>query len=105
MRMVRSSSPAEAPVGSCGEWPPRLGAFNWQSAIFHGGLRFLRYDRTCALASEPNDWNLARRAWEAGVRFTFVPSETATLYVHSGYDEMLAEVVAAGLPAEAVAYP
>ena len=102
MRVARADRGTASAVGA---WPPRLGAFNWQSAIFHGGLRFLRYDRACALASEPNDWNLARRAWDAGVRFTFVARETATLYVHSGYDEMIAELVGAGLPPEVVAYP
>ena len=90
---------------SVGAWPPRLGQFGWQSSIFHGALRFLRYDRACAFASEPNDWNLARRAWEAGVRFAFVERETATLYVRPTYEQIVDELRAAGLPPMAMAYP
>jgi Glycosyl transferase family 2 len=88
-----------------GAWPPKLGHYNWQSAVFNGALGFLRYDRACALASEPNDWNLARRAWEAGVRFTFVDRATATLYVHPRQDEIAAELAARGLPRTAMAAP
>ena len=76
MRVVKGEDSARQVIGICGAWPPRLGAFDWQSAIYHGHLRFLRYDRACALASEPNDWNMARRAWEAGVRFDFIDRET-----------------------------
>ncbi len=91
--------------GELGAWPPRLGQFAWQSSIFNGALRFLRYDRNCALASEPNDWNLARRAWEAGVRFAFVARETSTLW-HSGYATEVAQQLAElGQPPEAAAYP
>ncbi len=89
---------------SIGAWPPKLGHFGWQSAIFNGALRFLRYDRTCALASEPNDWNLARRAWEAGVRFHHVERETVTLYVHPRRDAIEAEYAAMGLPPSAAAF-
>ena len=105
MRIVPSADPERAPTGSCGAWPPQIGAFNWQSAMFHGGLRFLRYDRNCALASEPNDWNLARRAWEAGVRFHYLARETSTLYVHPSHEQIYAELAAAGLPPHAVAFP
>jgi Glycosyl transferase family 2 len=90
---------------SIGAWPPAIGQFCWQSAVFHGALRFLRYDRTCALASEPNDWNLARRAWEAGVRFHFVDRETSTLYLHRRAEQMAAQYAAMGLPMAAAAYP
>jgi hypothetical protein len=90
---------------SIGAWPPHQGNFAWQGALFHGGLRFLRYDRACALASEPNDWNLARRAWEAGVRFHYVARDTATLYVHDPHAQIAAENAARGLPPSAAAYP
>lgn len=105
MRMVRSDAPSEGPFRSCGAWPPRHGEFNAQASMFHGSLRFLRYDRACALASEPNDWNLARRAWEAGVRFSFVDRETATLYVHPSQERIVEELAAVGLPPAAAAYP
>jgi hypothetical protein len=105
MRIVRAADPGDPPLGSCGAWPPALGAFNWQSAMFHGGLRFLRYDRTCALASEPNDWNLARRAWEAGVRFRFLDRETSTLHRYPRQEAIAAEYAARGLPSSAAANP
>jgi hypothetical protein len=73
--------------------------------MFHGGLRFLRYDRTCALASEPNDWNLARRAWDAGVRFQFLDRETSTLHLYRRQETIEAEYAARGLPSSASAYP
>jgi hypothetical protein len=86
-----------------GAFPPRLGEFGWQSAMFHGGLRFLQYDRACALASEPNDWNLARRAWEAGVSFHTVDRETVTLFAHARQAQINAELEARSLPPSAAA--
>jgi hypothetical protein len=106
MRVVAAEgSPAPA-AETIGAFPPRLGQFGWQSAIFHGVLRFLRYDRACALASEPNDWNLARRAWEAGVRFHHTARETVTLFaqdrtgaIEDGLASVgLAPTAAAGAP-------
>jgi hypothetical protein len=105
MRVVDAEAPGEPVLRSCGAWPPRLGDYAWQSAMFHGHLRFLRYDRTCALASEPNDWNLARRAWEAGVRFQFVDRETSTLYFHNRWPEMERAYRARGLPPSSAASP
>jgi hypothetical protein len=105
MRIVPAGDPGRPPIGSCGAWPPALGGFAWQSAMFHGALRFLRYDRTCALASEPNDWNLARRAWDAGVRFHFVDRETSTLHRSPRQEPIDAEYAARGLPSSAAAYP
>jgi hypothetical protein len=105
MRAVDAESLQPLAGRGIGAWPPRVSQFAWQSSIFNGALRFLRYDRVCALASEPNDWNLARRAWEAGVRFHFVPRETSSLYVWPSYERIVAELAAAGLPAQAMAYP
>ena len=105
MEMVDASAPGEPRLRSCGAWPPQLGEFNCQASLIHGLLRFLKLDRVCALASEPNDWNLARRAWEAGVRFHFVDRETATLRVYPRRDELAAEYAAMGLPMEAIAFP
>jgi glycosyltransferase involved in cell wall biosynthesis len=64
-----------------GAFPPVLGQFGTQFSIFHQGLRFFGYDRACAWLDEPNDWNFARRMWEAGVRFHFVPSTLATYHL------------------------
>jgi hypothetical protein len=91
------------PGASIGAFPPRQGEFGWQAAIFHAGLDFLRYDRNCAFASEPNDWNLARRAWEAGVRFHHLPAETVTLFVHDSMGEIAAAQRDRGLPPSASA--
>jgi glycosyltransferase involved in cell wall biosynthesis len=104
MRRVVEGGPERTEDGCRGAWPPRLGEFNWQASLVNGALDFLRYDRVCALASEPNDWNLARRAWEAGVRFHFVDRTTATLYGRRE-NEVLAAVTARGLPPEATASP
>jgi hypothetical protein len=104
MRVVQAAAPDEE-IAVIGEWPPRLGAFAWQSAMFNGALAFLRYDRVSALASEPNDWNLARRAWEAGMHFAFLPQPTSTLFLYPRAPEIDAELAARGLPPEAAAYP
>jgi hypothetical protein len=64
-----------------GIFPPVKTQFGTQFAIFHASLRFFGYDRACAWIDEPNDWNLARRMWEAGVRFHFVPETLGTYYL------------------------
>ena len=64
-----------------GEWPPRLGDFGFQGAMYHAALKDFRYDVAAALVGEPGDWNLARRMWEAGVRFHFLPRAVGTYYV------------------------
>jgi hypothetical protein len=103
MRVLDAEQAEPAPIRSCGAWPPRLGDYAFQAAMFHGGLRFLRYDRSCALASEPNDWNLARRAWEAGVRFHFVDRETATLFLYPRGQAIQDAYAAMGMPPSATA--
>jgi hypothetical protein len=103
MRVVGAEEPDRPVLGAIGAYPPTLGQWGCQSAIFHGALRFLRYDRTCALASEPNDWNLARRAWDAGVRFHHVPQETATLFVYDREGSIRSDLAAIGLPYSAAA--
>ena len=105
MEMVDVATPGEPRLRSCGAWPPRLGDFGCQCSLVHGLLRFLKLDRACALASEPNDWNLGRRAWEAGVRFHFVDRETVTLRVYPREQEMRDGYAAMGLPWEAIAFP
>lgn len=102
-RLVAADRPGAPPLRTVGAYPPRLGEFGWQSAMFHADLRFLRYDRACALASEPNDWNLARRAWEAGVRFHMVERETVTLFDQQRQGQIAAELAARELPPSAAA--
>jgi hypothetical protein len=64
-----------------GEWPPRLSDFGFQGAIYHSSLREFGYDLAASLLGEPADWNLARRMWEAGVRFLFLPRSVGTYHV------------------------
>ena len=64
-----------------GGWPPRLGDFGFQTAIYHAGLAPLLYDVNSHLFDEPADWNLARRMLEAGVRFEFLDHPVATYFV------------------------
>ncbi len=102
MRCVSPEEP-DSVLRVLGGFPPRHAQFSWQAAIAHGGLDFLRFDRNCALASEPNDWNLARRAWEAGVRFHHLERETMTLFVHDRLGPIQSELAAMGLPPSATA--
>jgi glycosyltransferase involved in cell wall biosynthesis len=67
-----------------GCWPPQLGDFGFQGALYNAALRDFRYDMACRFLGEPGDWNLARRMWEAGVRFTFVDRVVATWHVERG---------------------
>jgi glycosyltransferase involved in cell wall biosynthesis len=66
-----------------GGWPPRLGDFGFQAAIYHAGLPFL-YDVNSHLFDEPADWNLARRMLEAGVNFEFLDHPVSTYFVDPG---------------------
>jgi glycosyltransferase involved in cell wall biosynthesis len=64
-----------------GSWPPRLGDFGFQAAIYHAGLAAVLYDANSYLVGEPADWNLARRMLEAGVCFEFVERPVTAYYV------------------------
>jgi hypothetical protein len=64
-----------------GRWPPRFTDFGFQAALYHAHLKGFRYDTNAWLADEVGDWNLARRMWEAGVRFTFVDRVVGTYFV------------------------
>ncbi len=70
-----------------GEFPPRLTQFGTQFSIFHAGLRYFGYDRVCALMNEPNDWNFARRLWEAGVSFHFLPDTLGSYHFRHRSEE------------------
>jgi glycosyltransferase involved in cell wall biosynthesis len=64
-----------------GSWPPVLGDFGFQTAIYHAGLAALLYDANSYLVGEPADWNLARRMLEAGVAFEFVERIVTSYFV------------------------
>jgi glycosyltransferase involved in cell wall biosynthesis len=63
-----------------GAWPLQYGQFGFQGAIYHAGLRCFEVDPHARFAGEPGDWNLARRMWEAGVRFAFLDRIVTTYY-------------------------
>jgi hypothetical protein len=55
-----------------GAFPPELGTWGLQAAIFHAGLRFFELELTDVIYEEPNDWSLCRRMVRAGVRFGMI---------------------------------
>lgn len=63
-----------------GAYPPQLGKFTWQSAIYHAGLRFFEMELGDAWFDRPGDWSLCRRMLVAGVRFTMIEEVVAHLY-------------------------
>lgn len=72
-----------------GTWPPSMGDFAFQGAIYNAALRDFEYDQACRFVPEPGDWNLARRMWEAGVRFHFVERPVATWHQQHGSPELI----------------
>ena len=84
LRGVHHDPPVTIEIG---HWPPRIGDFGFQAAIYNAALRDFGYDPACRHVGEPGDWNLARRMWEAGVRFTFVDRVVATWHVQRGREE------------------
>jgi hypothetical protein len=67
-------------IQESGAWPPTMGQFGFLACIQHRGLARFHYDPNCRFADEPGDWNLARRMWDAGVRFAFIDRAVATNY-------------------------
>lgn len=68
------------PESVMGAWPPERGQIGWLAGLQHAGLKSFRLDPNCRFVSEPADWNLARRLWDAGAKFSFVDRELATSY-------------------------
>jgi hypothetical protein len=52
-----------------GEFPPRMGHWGLQGALYHSGLRFFESELADAIYEEPSDWSKCRRMIRAGVRF------------------------------------
>lgn len=63
---------AEGEPMTLGEFPPVLGEWGLQAALFHGGLRFFESELSDAIYEEPNDWSMCRRMLRAGVRFGMI---------------------------------
>jgi len=55
-----------------GRFPPELGQWGLQAAIYHSGLRFFESELLDAEYEEPGDWSKCRRMLRAGVRFGMV---------------------------------
>jgi hypothetical protein len=55
-----------------GEFPPRMGHWGMQAAIYHSGLRFFEAELSDAIYDEPSDWAKCRRMIRAGVRFGMI---------------------------------
>jgi glycosyltransferase involved in cell wall biosynthesis len=56
-----------------GLFPPKAGKICHGAVFYAAYLRFMTFDLDCWRVYEPNDWNLWRRMWMAGVRVGFVP--------------------------------
>ena len=54
------------------EFPPRMGHWGMQSALYHSGLRFFESELSDAIYDEPSDWSKCRRMIRAGVRFGMI---------------------------------
>jgi hypothetical protein len=63
-----------------GRYPPALGHFTFQAAMYMAELRMFEYETRAWLLDEPGDWNLCRRMLEAGVRIGW--SESVLTRVH-----------------------
>jgi Glycosyl transferase family 2 len=63
-----------------GAFPPALGQFGWQAAIFHKGLSFFETELADALFGLPADWALCRRMLRTGVRFGMVEGAVTDYY-------------------------
>jgi hypothetical protein len=63
-----------------GRFPPDIGQFGFQGAIYPASLRFFEYDPKSWLLEEPGDWNLCRRMLEAGVRIGWIDKVVTRIY-------------------------
>ena len=77
---VRHAATGRVVPNVVGAWPPVYGQFGFQGVLHHAGLRHFEVDPFARFAGEPGDWNLARRMWEAGVRFAFLDRVVTTYY-------------------------
>lgn len=74
-----------------GAFPPVLGQFSFQAALYLRALAFFDKDPRSWVLDEPNDWNLARRMLEAGVRFGFLDRHIATVVTSDHHIEDVEE--------------
>jgi len=55
-----------------GRFPPELGQWGPQAALYHSGLRYFESELSDAIYDEPSDWSKCRRMIRAGVRFGMI---------------------------------
>jgi hypothetical protein len=63
---------AEGDPITLGRFPPALGQWGLQAAIYHSGLRFFEGELSDAIYDEPSDWSKCRRMVRAGVSFGMI---------------------------------
>jgi hypothetical protein len=63
---------AEGDPLTLGQFPPTLGGWGLQAALYHSGLRFFESELSDAIYAEPSDWSKCRRMVRAGVRFGMI---------------------------------
>ncbi len=63
---------AEGEPITLGRFPPELGQWGLQAAIYHAGLRFFEGELSDSIYDEPSDWSKCRRMIRAGVRFGMI---------------------------------
>ena len=68
-------------AGSIGRFPPELGHFGLQSALYHHGVaRIFDLELAEAALGLPDDWGMCRRMMEAGVRIGMLDEDTVDYY-------------------------
>jgi hypothetical protein len=60
---------AEGEPLTLGRFPPELGQWGMQAALYHAGLHFFEAELSDVIYEEPSDWSKCRRMLRAGVRF------------------------------------
>lgn len=71
---------AEGDPLAIGEFPPRIGHWGPQAALYHSGLRYFEPELSDSIYEEPSDWAKCRRMIRAGVRFGMI--ETVVVDKH-----------------------
>jgi hypothetical protein len=89
-----------------GAFPPALGRFTWQCAIYHRGLGFFQRQLVATDFDLPSDWFMCESMLRAGVRFAMLDEIVCRIYpsatMHSEREWQRAAAME-GAPAEAAA--
>ena len=82
--LMRAPRPSDDQI--LARYPPKIGWFNFQAAIFMRALRHFEFSTNSWLVDEPSDWNLCRRMVEAGVRIGYVDRVVARWYPSRAFE-------------------